>query len=27
VMFADFYVYACTDPMFGWTDMILWGGL
>jgi len=27
VMFADFYVYACTDPLFGWTDIILWGGL
>jgi len=27
VMFADFYVYACTDPMFGWTDMVLIGGL
>ena len=26
VMFADFYVYACTDPMFGWTDYMLWGG-
>ena len=27
VMFADFYVYACTDPMFGWTDYMLWGGI
>lgn len=27
VMFADFYVYACTDPMFGWTDYVLWGGV
>ena len=27
VMFADFYVYACTDPLFGWTDIVLWGGL
>ena len=27
VMFADFYVYACTDAMFGWTDYMLWGGL
>jgi hypothetical protein len=27
VMLADFYIYACTDPMFGWTDVILWGGL
>jgi len=26
-MFADFYVYACTDPLFGWTDIVLWGGL
>ncbi|HHZ74143.1 MAG TPA: hypothetical protein EYN58_02995 [Candidatus Poseidoniales archaeon] len=25
VMFADFYVYACT--MGWWTDMVLWGGL
>ena len=27
VMFADFYVYACTDAMFGWTDYMLWGGI
>ncbi len=27
VMFADFYIYACTDPFFGWNDMIIWGGL
>ena len=27
VMFTDFYIYACTDPMFGWTDVVLWGGL
>ena len=27
VMLADFYIYACTDPMFGLTDFILWGGL
>ena len=27
VMFTDFYVYACTDPMFGWTDIVLWGGI
>ena len=27
VMLADFYIYACTDPMFGLTDLILWGGL
>ena len=27
VMFTDFYIYACTDPMFGWNDIILWGGL
>ena len=27
VMFTDFYIYACTDPMFGWTDYVLWGGL
>ena len=27
VMFSDFYIYACTDPMFGWTDMVLLGGL
>ena len=27
VMFADFYIYACTDPLFGWNDMIIWGGL
>ena len=27
VMFADFYVYACTDSMFGWTDYMLWGGI
>jgi len=27
VMIADFYIYACTDPMFGLTDLILWGGL
>ena len=27
VMFTDFYIYACTDPMFGWTDLVLWGGL
>ena len=27
VMFADFYIYACTDPLFGWSDMIIWGGL
>ena len=26
VMFTDFYIWACTDPLFGWTDMILWGG-
>jgi hypothetical protein len=26
VMIADFYIYACTDPMFGLTDFILWGG-
>ena len=26
VMFTDFYIRACTDPLFGWTDMILWGG-
>jgi hypothetical protein len=25
VMFADFYVYACT--MGWWTDVVLWGGL
>ncbi|MDP7003586.1 MAG: hypothetical protein QGG21_01000 [Candidatus Thalassarchaeaceae archaeon] len=27
VMFADFYIYACTDPVLGWSDVILWGGL
>ena len=27
VMFTDFYIYACTDPMFGWTDYVLWGGI
>jgi hypothetical protein len=25
VMFADFYVYACT--MGWWNDVVLWGGL
>ena len=27
VMFTDFYVYACTDPFFGWKDIVLWGGV
>ena len=27
VMLADLYIYSCTDPMFGFTDVILWGGL
>ena len=27
VMFTDFYIYACTDPLFGWSDIVLWGGL
>lgn len=26
VMFADFYVYACTDSFFGWSDIVIWGG-
>ena len=27
VMFTDFYIYACTDPFFGWNDIILIGGI
>jgi len=27
VMFTDFYIYACTDPMFGLTDFVIWGGI
>ncbi|HJM18075.1 MAG TPA: hypothetical protein QF703_00930 [Candidatus Thalassarchaeaceae archaeon] len=27
VMFTDFYIYACTDPMFGLTDIVIWGGV
>ena len=26
VMFADFYIWACTDSMFGWNDVVLFGG-
>ncbi|RAH09609.1 MAG: hypothetical protein CMA04_003210 [Methanobacteriota archaeon] len=26
VMFADFYIWACTDPLFGWNDIVLLGG-
>ena len=27
VMFTDFYIYACTDPFFGWNDIVLIGGI
>ena len=27
VMLTDFYIYACTDPMFGLTDIVIWGGV
>ena len=27
VMLTDFYIYACTDPLFGLADIVLWGGL
>jgi hypothetical protein len=26
VMFADFYIWMCTDPMFGISDIVLIGG-